>query len=266
MSAAQISCKTPEHYTPGTYIATARYVLGGIDLDPASSAEANDTVQAQTYYTAADDGLDLPWFGRVFVNPPGDKSGKLVKAFWHRACLHALNGGAVLWVGFNIEQLQSLQNGLQPLPNGNRCPRPIHYPRVIPSSRIRWVPTKAAQAKFDAENCKREAAGLRKTTNSPPHGNYICLLGGDSAMLSRFRARFREFGDYVAATRYRAERDLESEILATLRTAGPAGSKKELAFRVRARRSNVISTVNRLVGQGAVLIDNRNRFTAKAAS
>lgn len=45
-------------------------MLGGIDLDPASSALANRTVEATTYYTINDDGLDQPWSGRVWLNPP----------------------------------------------------------------------------------------------------------------------------------------------------------------------------------------------------
>ena len=44
--------------------------MGGIDLDPLSSDEANGTVKATTYYTPADDGFAQEWTGRVFLNPP----------------------------------------------------------------------------------------------------------------------------------------------------------------------------------------------------
>lgn len=56
--------------TPRKYLDAARTVLGKIDLDPASSTEANETIQAARFYTEADDGLKQPWKGRVWLNPP----------------------------------------------------------------------------------------------------------------------------------------------------------------------------------------------------
>ena len=61
---------TSEWYTPGKYIEAARAAMGGIDLDPASCAHANRTVQAATYFDQAADGLCREWWGRVWLNPP----------------------------------------------------------------------------------------------------------------------------------------------------------------------------------------------------
>ena len=44
--------------------------LGVIDLDPASSDLAQETVGATTYFTKDDNGLSRPWWGNVFLNSP----------------------------------------------------------------------------------------------------------------------------------------------------------------------------------------------------
>jgi phage N-6-adenine-methyltransferase len=64
------SSETVEWYTPAPYVEAAREVLGDIDLDPASCAQANETVRARTYYDAATDGLAQEWTGVCWMNPP----------------------------------------------------------------------------------------------------------------------------------------------------------------------------------------------------
>jgi ParB family chromosome partitioning protein len=61
-----------EWYTPGYLLEAAVQVMGGIDLDPASSdaQQAAAPIKAARYYTIENDGLAQPWCGRVFLNPP----------------------------------------------------------------------------------------------------------------------------------------------------------------------------------------------------
>lgn len=59
-----------EWWTPKIYIDAVYEVMGEIDLDPASSKEANKTIKAKKIYTKSDDGLIQNWFGKVFLNPP----------------------------------------------------------------------------------------------------------------------------------------------------------------------------------------------------
>lgn len=59
-----------EWYTPVDFIEAARLTLGDIDLDPATSIEANTVVRASNFYTIDDDGLSQWWEGKVWLNPP----------------------------------------------------------------------------------------------------------------------------------------------------------------------------------------------------
>jgi len=73
------SSKSNEYFTPSKYVEAARRVMGGVDLDPASSRRANKTVQADLYYDREDNGLKQPWAGRVWLNPPyGRQAGDFV--------------------------------------------------------------------------------------------------------------------------------------------------------------------------------------------
>lgn len=50
---------------------SAHALMGGIDLDVASSSVANEHVDAAHYFTPTDDGLNnQTWFGKVYLFPP----------------------------------------------------------------------------------------------------------------------------------------------------------------------------------------------------
>ena len=59
-----------EWHTPETLIEAAREVMGGIDTDPASNADAQRIVRAKRWHSKEDDGLTREWHGRVWLNPP----------------------------------------------------------------------------------------------------------------------------------------------------------------------------------------------------
>lgn len=106
--------------TPAWIAEASRTALGGIDLDPASSAEANKIIRARHYFIKRDDGLSREWrieyddldltLG-VFLNPPGGKTdnGKSKVKLWWLKMLDQIGKpyfGHGLFLSFSIEAAQ----------------------------------------------------------------------------------------------------------------------------------------------------------------
>ena len=71
------SSQSVEWYTPPDIINLVKQVLGTIHIDPASSDRAQQWINAETYYTAKDNGFAKPWRGNLWLNPPyGSKNHK----------------------------------------------------------------------------------------------------------------------------------------------------------------------------------------------
>lgn len=154
------SSASDEWYTPPGYIELARQVLGRIDLDPASNHVAQQWIQATTYYTLCDNGLEQAWEGRMWLNPPyGSQvhrwTAKAVQSYRYGAVC-----GAILLV--------------RPAP-GSAWYQKLSglYPCCIPHKRIRFMDANGVEQK------------------SPVHGNAFFYLGKE---LERFLEVFASIG------------------------------------------------------------------------
>lgn len=114
------SSKKQNWITPPWIIEAATTVLGGIDLDPASTARANEAVQAFLYFTQEWDGLTRPWCNRpptsIWLNPPGGWHNGVwgdseIRHWWAKTLVEREQKyfGHMLWLAFSIEQHQVTQ-------------------------------------------------------------------------------------------------------------------------------------------------------------
>lgn len=159
-----VSSDENEWYTPVKYIKAAKKVLRRIDLDPATCKEANKTVKARTIYTAEDNGMDQPWFGAIWLNPP---YGRLAGQFIQRLVLE--------YQGDAIESAIALVNA--------HCTDTEWFQDLWP------YPLCFTDHRIDFNSNGRE----KKTTST--HGSVFAYLGEDVAA---FKLQFEKFGPIVS--------------------------------------------------------------------
>jgi hypothetical protein len=179
---AQHSSESTDHYTPKHIVEASRTVLGGIDLDPASCALANELIQATAWYGPGsefgEDGLAEPWLGRVFLNPPGgrvpehlgDMGTKSNAALWWATLASAWLTGeveAAIFVGFTLEVLRSAQ--------ALDVPQPLDFPLCVPASRIAFD-TVSSPSSLAGDSSGLDARRIRVPSTSPTHANVIVYL------------------------------------------------------------------------------------------
>jgi hypothetical protein len=155
-----------ECYTPTKYIEAVRRVLGGIDLDPASCAEANRVVRATRYFSKEQDGLSQPWRGLTWLNCPycgqaGPWIAKLDKEY--RA--GSVTAAIVLVSGRDFDA-----KWFQPL---------FDYPLCFTNHRVAFY----------------------KNGSNPQTGSIFAYLGPDP---DAFEREFAQFGNVMARYRRRA--------------------------------------------------------------
>jgi hypothetical protein len=148
----QDSGKT-EYYTDPSIVESARRVLGGIDLDPASSPIANKVVQAKKFFTIEDDGLTQNWSGRVWMNHPFQKG---VNKLWIQKLVKSFEAGDVE-AAVCICYASTSEGWFQPL---------LRFPQCFPPRRTNY---------FLPDGTKK--SGVTK-------GSVITYLGGERSTLS----------------------------------------------------------------------------------
>jgi len=173
---AQHSAGSERWRSPSAIVERARVVLGTIDLDPASEAEANETVRATRFITKEQNGLETDWGFEpvsVFLNPPGGnrKAGikSLVIPFWKRLLLQRRVGllNHAIFVGFSIEVMQMSQQV-------QLCV--LDFPFCVPARRIQ----------FDAP------PDIKKST--PTHANVLVYVPGIINRSNLFESSFQDLG------------------------------------------------------------------------
>jgi integrase len=159
------SSESHEWYTPPWLVELARDFLGSIDLDPASSDEAQQTVQAAIYHTEETNGLAQPWHGRVYLNPPyGDAVEVWVNAVVERY-EHGDIDEALLLVAARTDT-----GWYDPL---------FRYPRCYIKRRVNFIPS--------AAHLERRRQEGKEPPGSPSFPSVIVYFGPN---VERFRTRF----------------------------------------------------------------------------
>ena len=163
MNAAQLINATSgdvEYYTDPAIIRAARGTMGSIHLDPASCAQANQTVMAGRYFTIETDGLSQEWHGNIWLNWP---FGREANPVWCKKALYEFMSGHCLQACI-ITYAVTSEKWLQPL---------MLYPQCYLSPRTNyWLP----------DGTKKR--GVTK-------GSVVTYLGPH---VDRFYASFRELG------------------------------------------------------------------------
>lgn len=206
---AQHSSASNEHYTPPEVVEAARETLGVIDLDPASCEIANRVVRARFIYTIDNPGHAQPWFGNVFLNPPGGmvdehframkkkckETGECglapghshvgatssAKAWWFKLAREWSEGRIeqAIFVAFSLELLQSSQVNAPP-----GLPIPMDVPMCVPSSRLKFHTDVADD-------------GALIVGEQPTHANvvlYLPRIAHFDADVARFEDAFAQIG------------------------------------------------------------------------
>lgn len=189
---ALLTSESNEYYTPSYIVEPGRKIFGKFDLDPFSCKLANSIIKAEKYYTLPDeDGFNLKWFGKVFVNPPGGKIGKesSQNIAWQKLISEFKSGNIEegLFICFNLGFLQVSQQ------SENNKILPLHFPICYPKSRIAYLCDHLPKDKKPSKKQIKdfEETGLCEKT-APPGASCIVLVTENSNHISSFYKEYHE--------------------------------------------------------------------------
>ncbi len=171
------SSSSNEWFTPRDIIDRVYQVLGEIDLDPASCPEANLVVEAKNFFTKEINGLTQEWHGKVFCNPPGNKTKNKSNTvlFWQKL-INEVSAGHIeeaIFMAFSIEALQTTQRATKSIGE---------YTSVIPSKRLQ----------FDRPQ-------NQVNNQAPSHSNMIAYIPGKVNNTQKFIEVFKDLGVIINA-------------------------------------------------------------------
>lgn len=134
MIAENLMPSIAEYGTPAPIADACRALLGAIDLDPCSSIAFNQLVRASYIYTDADNGIEAPWGGRVYLNPPGGRGkGRPKTKHWWQRLESLYSAGTVqqaCYLSFALDSFQWSQV---------RCARSVlEFPTFIFAKRVKF--------------------------------------------------------------------------------------------------------------------------------
>ncbi len=122
-----------EWITSEDLVNSATMLMGGIDLDPASSDYANQYVNAEKYYTPVDDALNnQEWFGNVYLFPPNNTYfWDIRKQAWKktRGLSPTLVSGHALW--WRVLKQKWLKGEVKQAVYFCNCPDMVRYSQDI---------------------------------------------------------------------------------------------------------------------------------------
>jgi phage N-6-adenine-methyltransferase len=159
--APMMSSDSGEWYTPAAFMGAVHEVWPFIELDPASSEEANRVIGAQRYFTMEDDALAQDWTSEtLYLNPPyGDVIADFIaKLLYEVEAGHVQEAIVLVPARTDTAWFRSLRR----------------YPRCFISGRLKF-----RQPGTTAEN-------------SAPFPSAVIYIGSD---LNRFTASFSTLGD-----------------------------------------------------------------------